>query len=94
MIKRVMSKIEFKDYHSFFRHKNFLVCRKQEGFSTIDDSQGSKQLKYQLGDVRILFEVVACPSVSVCGQQVQSCTRSTVEDFVPPKLRAMLREYD
>jgi len=74
MIERIRNRKEFRDYKQFFRHKNFLVCR----LEPVDDYERDfgvykekKSMKYQHGDLRILFEVVPCAKVSLCGQQIQ-----------------------
>lgn len=76
MINRIQRRKEFQDYKQFFRYKNYLICRLESpealdnefGFTNIKER---KTMKYRFGDLRILFEVVPCAKVSLCGQQIQ-----------------------
>lgn len=75
MIDRLRNRKEFRDYKQFFRYKNYLVCR-LEAADNRDAEYGfphkeKKHMKYQHGDLRIMFEVVPCAKVSLCGQQYQ-----------------------
>lgn len=73
IISRIKNRKEFRDYKQFFRYKNYLLCRLANsddreadyGFTNLKEK---KTVKYQYGDIRILFEVVPCAKVSLCGQ--------------------------
>jgi len=78
IIQRLQSNSEFNVYKQFFRYKDFLICRlapkkesSEEDFSHLLKKNKKQGMKFEFGDLRIMFEVVPCPKVSICGQQVQ-----------------------
>ncbi len=76
MIENIKKKKEFSHFSHFFRYKDFLVCRLEPQVNLERDTFGMlvkpKKHRYMFGDVRVLFEVVACDKVSLCGQQIES----------------------
>jgi hypothetical protein len=72
MIENIKQKKEFRQFKQFFRYKDFLVCRLEPHVHQERDTFGMlakpKKPRYMFGDVRVLFEVVPCDKVSLCGQ--------------------------
>lgn len=77
IIDRIRIKPEFRCFQQFFRYKDFLICRlspkkeSEDDFGFLVQKNKKQGMKFEFGDLRIMFEVVPCDKVSICGQQIQ-----------------------
>ena len=77
----------FAIFQAFERQDNFILCKQSRKDLDSDTcSSGSfveSQTRLQIGDMRIGFEVVRCPQVTVLCQQIQHDDVFTFRPFDP-----------